>query len=348
MVVFQNLTLPKLLQLGALCASILSAPDLMADPLRIGVIGLDTSHAEQFTMRLNDPANPNHVPGGRVVAAFPTGSPDLPESISRLPEFTAVLKDKYGVRMVDSIPALCSEVDAVMILSLDGRPHLEQAKEVMTFGKPIFVDKPVAANLNDIVQMYLLADKMQIPLFSASALRWYQGVVEVANAKSTPPQAAISWGPAPSIPHHPDLYFYAIHATEALFTVMGAGCDHVTRTTTPAESVVTGIWTGNRSGSLHALHNLPMHSTAYKLVRFDGEDVFEQKTQGDYNPMLREIVKFFTTKVAPVTPVQTLEIYGFLQAAEESRRLGGVPVSIRKVLTQAGAPAEWLTPPAKK
>jgi hypothetical protein len=129
---------------------------------------------------------------------------------------------------------------------------------------------------------------------------------------------------------------------------MGTGCDHVTRTTTPAESVVTGIWTGNRTGSLHALHKLPMHSTSYKLVRFDGEDVFEQKTQGDYNPMLREIIKFFTTKVAPVTPAQTLEIYGFLQAAEESRRLGGVPVSIRNVLTQAGAPAEWLTPPPPK
>ena len=96
---------------------------------------------------------------------------------------------------------------------------------------------------------------------------------------------------------------------------------------------------------MHALHNLPMHSTAYKLVRFDGEEVFEQKAQGDYTPMLREIVKFFQTKTPPITPAQTLEIYGFLQAAEESRRLGGVPVSIRQVLMQAGAPDEWLTKP---
>lgn len=347
MAVFRNLTLSTLVRLGLLGIPLLLTPDLKADPLRIGVIGLDTSHAEQFTMRLNDPANPNHVPGGRVVAAFPSGSPDLPESSTRLPEFTATLKDKYGVRMVDSIPNLCGEVDAVMILSLDGRAHLEQAKQVMTFSKPVFVDKPVAANLGDIVQMYVLADKMQIPLFSASALRWYQGVVEVANARPTPPQAAISWGPAPTIPHHPDLYFHAIHATEALFTVMGAGCEHVTCTTTPAETVVTGVWEGNRSGSLHALHRLPMHSTAYKLVRFDGEEVFEQKSQGDYNPMLREIIKFFVSKKAPVTPSQTLEIYGFLEAAEESRREGGVPVSVRKILTDAGTPAEWLTRPSE-
>lgn len=347
MVVHRNLTLTMLAWLGVLCAPLAAVFPLMADPLRIGVIGMDTSHAEQFTMRLNDPANPNHVPGGRVVAAYPCGSEDLPDSISRLPEFTASLKDKYGVRIVGSIAELCAEVDAVMVLSLDGRPHLEQAKEVMTFGKPLFVDKPVAANLPDIVQMYMLADKLGIPLFSASALRWYQGVVEVAAAKPTPPQAAISWGPAPTIPHHPDLYFYAIHATEALFTVMGTGCDHVTRTTTPSESVVTGIWSGNRSGTLHALHRLPMHSTAYKLVRFDGEEVFEQKAQGDYTPMLREIVKFFETRTPPITPAQTLEIYGFLQAAEESRRLGGIPVSIRQVLIEAGAPEEWLIKPAK-
>lgn len=342
MVDYLRPTLTMLLWLGGLAAPLTTPLQLMADPLRIGVIGLDTSHAEQFTMRLNDPANPNHVPGGRVVLACPAGSPDLPESAVRLPEFTAILKDKYGVRIVESIAAVCAEVDAVMLLSLDGRPHLEQAKEIMTFGKPLFVDKPVAAALPEIVQMYQIAEQLKVPLMSASALRWYQGVVEVANIKPAPPDAVISWGPAPSLPHHPDLYFYAIHATEALFTVMGTGCETVTRTTTPAESVVTGIWHGSRTGTLHALHRLPMHSKAYKLVRFDGEEVFEQKTQGDYTPMLREIIKFFESKTPPVSAAQTLEIYGFLQAAEESRLQGGVPVSVREVLRQAGAPEAWL------
>lgn len=342
MAAFPHSTLALLLSLSVWAASLLAPSPVMADPLRIGVIGLDTSHAEQFTMRLNDPANPNHVPGGRVVLACPTGSPDLPDSINRLPEFTAILKDKYGVRMVDSIAAVCAEVDAIMLLSLDGRPHLEQAKEIMTFGKPLFVDKPVAASLPEVVQMFLLAEQLKVPLMSASALRWFQGVVEVAHLKPTPPDAAISWGPAPSIPHHPDLYFYAIHATEALFTVMGPGCETVTRTTTPAESVVTGLWSGSRTGTLHALHRLPMHSKAYKLVRFDGEEVFEQKTQGDYTPMLREIIKFFETKSAPISAAQTLEIYGFLQAAEESRLQGGIPVSVREVLSKAGAPEALL------
>ena len=324
------------------CLIMMMMTGAMADPLRIGLVGLDTSHAEQFTMRLNDPANPGHVPGGRVVAAVPVASEDLPESVGRIDEFVGVLKSKYGVRMMDDIVAMCRDVDAVMILSLDGRPHLQQAIEVLSAGKPCFVDKPVAATLEDAVKIFLMAERLKVPVMSASALRWFSGVTEIVGASAVPPRAAISWGPAPSIPHLPDLYFYAIHATEALFTVMGSGCQSVTRTTTPYESVVCGVWNGARTGTLHALHTLPMHSKDYKLVRIDDGAVTEQKNLGDYTPMLREIIKFFETGVSPVTPAQTLEIYGFLQAAEESKKLGGIPVSVRDVLKAAGTPEEWL------
>jgi hypothetical protein len=330
---------------GALTAGWLAlATATMADPIRIGVIGLDTSHAEQFTMRLNDPAHPNHVPGGRVVMACPAASEDLPESAERVGEFTATLRDKYGVRIVEDMTELCAAVDAVMILSLDGRPHLEQARTAITARKPFFLDKPVAASLAEAVEIYRMADEADVPILSASALRWYAGVTELAAAFPLPPDGAISWGPAPALPHHPDLFFYAIHATEGLFTVMGPGCLTVSRVTSPAVSVVTGTWLGDRTGTLHALHYLPMHSKAYKIVRFDGEQVTEQKSLGDYGPMLREIVKFFESKQPPVSAAQTLEIYAFMQAAEESRQRGGASVTLREVLEQAGAPEKWLPP----
>jgi len=315
---------------------------VMAENLRIGIIGLDSSHSEQFTLRLNDPANPNHIPGGRVVAAFPGGSPDLPESATRVAGFTAALRDKFGVKIMGSIAEVCAAVDAVLILSVDGRPHLEQAREVIAAGKPLFLDKPAAASLKDAVEIYRLADTVKVPLFSASATRWYPGVIELATAETVPARSAFSYGPAPVLPHHPDLFFYGIHATEALFTVMGPGCLSVERVTTPDTSVVTGTWEGGRLGTLHALHTLPMGSTNYKLIRFGREAVFEQKSQGDYTPMLREIIKFFQTKQPPVTPKQTLEIYAFMEAAEESKRQDGKVVSLRDVLAKAGAPDAWL------
>lgn len=310
--------------------------------LRIGIIGLDTSHAEQFTMRLNDAANPNHIPGGRVVAAVPAGSPDVEDSRSRIEGYTATVRGKFGVKIMDDIPELCASVDAVMVLSLDGRPHLDQVRQVVSMKKPAFLDKPVAASLKDAVEIYKTADAAGVPLFSASSVRWYPGVIEVATADTSRLIGAISYGPAPLLAHHPDLFFYGIHATEALFTVMGPGCVSVTRAGSPAATVATGIWESGAIGTLHAIHLRPMDAKDYKLIRFGEARIIEQQSQGDYTPMLREIVKFFQTQVPPVSAADTLEIYGFMEAVEESKRRGGASVQIREVLQKAGCPDKWI------
>lgn len=314
-------------------------PLMAQEEVRIGIVGLDTSHSEQFTLRLNDPANPNHIPGARVVVAFPGGSPDIEESKTRIDGFTATVRDKFGVRIVGSVEEACQEVDAILLLSLEGRPRLEQMKTIVKAGKPVFMDKPVASSLQDAVDIYKLAATAQVPVFSASAVRWYPGVLDVANAEPTPARGAISYGPAHVLPHHPDLFFYGIHPTEALFTVMGAGCHSVTRTTTASESIVTGLWTGDRAGTLVAIHE---GAKAYKLIRFGDAQITEQKSEGDYTPMLREIVKFFQTKQPPISPRQTLEIYAFMEAAEESKRREGARVTLREVMIKAGAPDAWL------
>ncbi len=314
-------------------------PLMAQEEIRIGIVGLDTSHSEQFTLRLNDPANPNHIPGARVVVAYPGGSPDIEESKARIDGFTAAVRDKFGVRIVGTVTEAVKDVDAVLLLSLEGRPRLEQMKTIITAGKPVFMDKPVASSLKDVVEIYKLAATTQVPVFSASAVRWYPGVLDVANAEKTPAHGVISYGPAHVLPHHPDLFFYGIHPTEALFTVMGSGCLSVTRTTTEAESVVTGLWSGDRIGTLVAIHE---GAKAYKLIRFGDTLVSEQKSEGDYTPMLREIIKFFQTRQPPVSPKQTLEIYAFMEAAEESKRQGGKRVMLRDVMQKAGAPDAWL------
>ena len=333
----RSLTIRIILVMGWLAA--LWSNHLMAEDLRIGIIGLDTSHSEQFTLRLNDPANPNHIPGARVVVAFPGGSPDIEESKTRIEGFTAAVRDKYGVRIVGSVPEACKDVDAILLLSLDGRPRLEQMKQIIAAGKPVFMDKPVAASLKDAVTIYQLAATSQVPVFSASAVRWYPGVLEVANAETTPARGAISYGPAHVLPHHPDLFFYGIHPTEALYTVMGSGCLSVTRTTTASASIVTGLWSGSRTGTLHAIHE---GAKGYKLTRFGDDKITEQKSEGDYTPMLSEIIKFFQTKQPPVSAKQTLEIYAFMEAAEESKRKDGARITLREVMVKAGAPDVWL------
>jgi predicted dehydrogenase len=296
---------------------------LPRQPLRIGIIGCDTSHCVEFTARLNDEAHPGHTPGARVVAAYPTMSPDMPWSRDRAEGFVRELRETHGVHLAGSIPEMLSDCDAVLLCSLDGRAHPAQARPVLEAGKPVFVDKPVAASLSEARELYNLAKQTGTPMFGASAIRWYPGIIEVALADVGVVRSAISYGPAPLEPSHPDLFFYGIHPTEALFTVLGPGCRRVQRVATQHTSVVVGEWDDGKVGTLHVMHRWPAE---YKVIKFGDDRIAEQSTAGDYTPLVREIVKFFQTGIAPVTPAQTLEIYAFMEAADESKRRGGAPV----------------------
>ena len=309
------------------------ANDEKKEPLRLGLIGLDTSHVIAFTSRFNEPDNPNHVPGGRVVAAFKGGSADIESSHTRVEGYTKTLVEKYGAKIYDNIKEVCENVDAILLTSLDGRPHLSQVRPVFEANKPVFVDKPVAGTLKDAVEIYRLAKESKVPCFSSSSLRWYPGVVEVANADVGELISVLSYGPAPSEPNHPDLFWYGIHPTEALFTVMGTGCETVTRTSTEDTVVVTGIW---KDGKVGTLHGLAKGRFGYKVTAFGSKAIVEQTKGGDYTPMLREVIKFFNTGKPPVAPETTLEIYAFMEAADESKRRGGTPVKISEVLHKAG------------
>ncbi len=305
-------------------------PDLV---FKVGMIGLDTSHVIAFTSRFNNSEHENHVPGARVVAAFKGGSPDIPASADRIEGFTRTLTEEYGVVLYDSIEAMCANVDAVMLESVDGRPHLEQAKPVFEAGLPLFIDKPIAGSLEDAITIYKIARRTGVPCWSSSSLRFYPGVVDVAEAEKGALKGAISYGPATREPNHPDFFWYGIHPTEALFTVMGPGVRTVTRSFTPDNDVITGIWQDGKIGTVYGIRNSKFE---YKVTAFGTERVVSQSRGGDYTPMLREIVRFFRTGVAPVSLEETIEIYAFMEAADESKRRGGVPVSVEGVLMNNG------------
>src|SRR5262245_11041043 len=135
--------------------------------LQLGMIGLDTSHSVEFARRLNHPAENGHVPGARITAALQSSSPDMPMSRDRVGEFTREMQERHDVRLVQSVDELLAECDAVLLCSLDGRPHLEQFKSCAR-GKPVFVDKPIAASLKDAVELYTVAIRTGTPMFSAS------------------------------------------------------------------------------------------------------------------------------------------------------------------------------------
>jgi hypothetical protein len=310
---------------------IITLPCVAAE-LRIGIIGLDTSHVIAFTSLINDERNKDRVTGGKVVAAFKGGSPDIESSASRVEGYTKQLQEKFGVKIVPTIEELCQQVDAVLLESVDGRPHLAQARPVLKARKPMFIDKPVAGSLHDAIEIYRLAKEANVPVFSSSSYRFYESLLELKKADVGEIRSVISYGPCFLEAHHPDLYWYGVHPTEALYTILGVGCETVSRVSTADTDVVTGIWEGGRVGTLHGLRG---KFTPSKVIVFGTGAVAEQKDGGSYAPLVREIMKFFRTGVAPMRADETIEMFAFMEAADESKREGGKPVKISDVLAKA-------------
>jgi len=292
--------------------------------IRVGMIGLDTSHVVAFTQLLNDPKNPNHFPGARVVAAYKGGSPDIESSRSRMDGFTATLRDKWGVEIVEDIPTLCSKVDAVMLESVDGRPHLEQARPVFAARKRLFIDKPMAGTLADVKEIFRLSRESGVPCFCSSSYRFMKDLGRPELGKVTGCDAC---SPCSLEAHHPDLFWYGIHGVEALFAVMGTGCLEVQRTSTPDMDVVVGRWKDGRVGIFRGFRAGKVPSTI-RVYREKGSYDVEH---GDYRGLVGAVVEFFRTGKPPVSPEETLEIYAFMDAADASKNQGGkaVPLDLK-------------------
>jgi hypothetical protein len=294
--------------------------------IRLGIIGTDTSHVIAFTKILNDQTSPDYVPGARVVAAYKGGSPDVESSYKRVDKFAEELRTKWKIEFVSDIPALCRKVDGILLESVDGRVHLEQVRPVIAAGKPVFIDKPLAATLEDAREIARLAKAAGVPWFSASDLRF----TEIAASLKFPDiTGAIAWGPGPMEPHHHlDLSWYGIHAVELLYTLMGPGCEEVSRTYTPEADAIVGKWKDGRLGTVRALR--PYGKFGAVVFR-PGEKVNQSNPNASdsYRPLLVEIVKFFETRQPPFPNDETLEMFAFMDAAQRSREAGGAPMKLR-------------------
>lgn len=310
----------------------LYANSSVAPGKRVGIIGLDTSHVTAITNSLNNPKEGVSWGGYKVVAAYPTkGSADMKESIGRLAGFTDKVKS-MGVEIVDSIEDLLKKVDVVLLESVDGRRHLEEALPVLKAGKRMFIDKPLAASLADAMVIFDAAKKYNVPVFSASSLRYITGAKEIAEGKIGKVLGADSYGNCYIEPHHPDLFYYGIHGVEILYAIMGTGCKSVVRAHIDNTDLVVGTWKDDRIGTFRGTRS----GTGKMGATVFGEKGIEalDKSLG-YDPLWVKIIEFFDTGAVPVTAEETLETLAFMEAADESKLKGGIPVDLETIIQRA-------------
>jgi predicted dehydrogenase len=299
-----------------------------SNEIKVGVIGLDTSHAIAFSKIINQREDGKEGSGFMVTHAYPYGSRDIESSATRIPGYIEDIK-KLGVAITNSIDELLSEVEVVLLETNDGRLHLEQSQQVFEAGKPVFIDKPIAASVKDTLAIFKTAEKHQVPVFSASSLRYSPSTQEVAQGKIGRVLGADTYSPAKLESTHPDLYWYGIHGVESLYTVMGTGCKQVTRIFRDEMEVVTGEWEDGRIGTFRGLRT---EKAGYGGVAFGTEGIAPVGAYEGYEHLVWEILKFFKSGIVPVQPSETIEMFAFMAAADESKKLSGKPVMIKDML----------------
>jgi hypothetical protein len=309
-------------------------------PLRAGIIGLDTSHVPAFTKLFNNPKADGDLAGIKVVAGYPGGT-DMPASKDRVAKFTEQVRS-MGVEIVDSISKLLEKVDVVLIESVDGRIHLKEAREVFQSGKLVYIDKPIAGTLPDTIALFELAKKHHVKTWSSSSSRFGADLLALKDNEEIGDILGVTtWGPCSYQSGTPDLFFYAIHGVESLFTLMGTGCETVSRSKGPITDQVTGVWKDGRIGTYRGIVR---GKSEFGAVVYGSKGVRQGAKTISYEALCRQIGKFFRTGEPPVSEAETIEIFTFMEAADESLRQGGKPVALADVLAKAKIEAAKLVP----
>ena len=305
--------------------------------VRIGIIGLDTSHSTAFTELING-GKESWAEGFKIVAAYPYGSRTIESSYKRIPDYIEKVK-AHGVKIVDSIDELLKEVDCVLLETNDGNPHLEQAIKVFRAGKPCFIDKPLGATLADAIAIYAMADKYGATFFSSSALRFTPANQQLRRGEAGEIIGADCYSPHSPEPTHPDFGFYGIHGVETLYTILGTGCNTVSRISTEQGDVVTGAWKDGRIGTFRAIVKGPH---IYGGTAYTTKQAIAAGGYVGYKPLLQEILNYFRTGKVPVSKEETIEIFAFMKASNMSKERDGDVVTIDEAMRAGEKAAKKL------
>ena len=286
---------------------------MVAEEVRVGLLGIENSHSAAYTrLWQGDVPAEERVPGARVVACLNQNRTDQDAEDEK--KFLAQLKE-MGVEQVVSRPEeMLGHVDAVAVVSRDGNEHLPLAEPFLKAGLPTFVDKPLANDLPVARKIVALATENDAPLFSASAVRYYNEITEWQSSRDEVGKVLTgsTWSPASR-----GLPFYGIHAVEMMSALWGPGARWVSAFHTDDRHLDC---VGYEHGGVYAVHLLRYGAPGFGFTYFGEKKSGSVKAAtGGYGPICRLMTRMFHDRKSPLDPEVSLESVAILEAFGKSR-----------------------------
>ena len=286
------------------------------------MVGLDTSHAVEFTRRLQAPGCPAdlRVAGARVVSCvrFVTAFQDDAGLDRRQSQLEA-----WGVAVGTDLEAALHDVDAILIEVNDPALHLEYVRRCATLRKPIFLDKPLAANLAEGREIAAIGAEQEVPLCSASSLRFVPALQEACE-QIPEPGSAVTWGALGRAPAGSSIVWYGVHGVEMLQRALGRGARTVSAHPVSGGAVLVVEYEHGATGVVELYEGGGYGGVLRAAPGGDGPAaapyVVDMRT--GYSDLLRAVVPFLAGAPTPVPLADTLEVMAILDAADRASRSG--------------------------
>ncbi len=294
--------------------------------LRVGLVGLDSSHCLAFTRILQGWETEYNIPGVQLIGAYVGGSTAFALSRDRVKGFTEEIRVCYGIPVYENITDLAQEADAMMLLSSDGRQHLAQFRQ-MALGKPVFIDKPLATSTDDARRIIASAQRTGTPILSCSALRYATGIAE-ALPENFELASCEAFGPLPIYSDYPRLFWYGIHCAEMLFSLLGCGIREVQSIAHPGMDFILGEWSDGRLGVVRGMRS---GSDSFGCLLHGQETVICRLVQDQPPPyylLLQKVIAFLAGRISPVPVEEMFAVIAFLEAASKSSAERGRRVAV--------------------
>lgn len=286
----------------------------MPDPIRVAILGLDTSHAVEFPRRMQAPDCPEaqRVPGMRATACLRFPSPFQAEAGQDQRQAQLVA---WGVRPASDLDDLLRDADAVMVEINDPTLHLPWFERIAACGKPVFIDKPLADTAAAGARILRLAAEHGTRAASASPLR-SDAALAAACAAMPKPLCASVYGPLGRAPAGSSIVWYGVHAVEMLHRAMGAGAVAVTTRRDGSGATLIVDYGDRRRGTVELAEGAWIYGGCLRDAQT--AQAFAVDAPMIYPALLREVERFFRGGAPPATLADAFEVIAILDAAERS------------------------------
>ena len=219
---------------------------------------------------------------------------------------------KQHMQLAGSMEELIDSVDAIMVIAADNSAwHEEVCKAPLASGKPVFVDKTFAKDVETGKRMFERARQYHTPVMSTSAQRYCASIMDYLEREKGNTKFMSTVGPH-------DLSNYAVHQFEPIVAVMGVGVKRVKAFA--VGSKVTQLIMDYGDGRMASFTQTPNPYAEFNFMVSDGEKGERLDSSDYYVNTMKAILDFFETGISPVAEEETMEVLILIDAAKQARQ----------------------------